>query len=41
MIPPFSLRITERVEVYGGRVESDEGVIHSRNAVAVDPRKLH
>jgi hypothetical protein len=40
IIPPHSLRNTDNVEVYGTRVESDEGVNHSRNWVAVPPRKL-
>jgi hypothetical protein len=29
------------VEAYGGSAESEEGVSHSRNAVAVSPRKLN
>lgn len=41
MIPPFSFRITDKVEEYGAREDSDEGVTHSRNAVAVGPRKLY
>jgi len=40
IIPPCSLRSTDNVDVYGTRVESDEGVNHSRNWVAVGPRKL-
>lgn len=28
------------MDVYGARVESDDGVNHSRNCVAVAPRKL-
>jgi hypothetical protein len=40
MMPPRSLRNTDKVDVYGARVESDDGVNHSRNCVAVAPRKL-
>lgn len=40
IIPPEELRRTESVDVYGARVERDDGVSHSRNAVAVGPRKL-
>lgn len=40
MIPPRSLRNTDKVDVYGARVESDDGVNHSRNCVVVAPRKL-
>jgi hypothetical protein len=41
IIPPFSFRRTDKVEVYGARDVSDEGVNHSKNAVAVGPRKLN
>jgi hypothetical protein len=40
MIPPRSLRNTDKVDVYGAKVESEDGVNHSRNCVAVAPRKL-
>lgn len=40
IIPPFSLRMTDRVDEYGANNESEEGVSHSRNSVAVFPRKL-
>jgi len=40
MMPPSSFKSTERVEVYGFRDESDEGVSHSRKSVTVCPRKL-
>ena len=40
IIQPRSFKITDKVEEYGLREESDEGVTHSRNAVAVGPRKL-
>jgi hypothetical protein len=40
MTPPFSLRSTDSFEVKGPRVESEEGVNHSRKLVAVAPRKL-
>jgi hypothetical protein len=39
-MPPFEFKMTERVEVYGLREEREEGVSHSRNWVAVGPRKL-
>ena len=41
MMPPLSFSSTESVEVYGARAESDEGVSHSRKAVAPGPRKLY
>lgn len=40
IMPPFSFRRTDKVEVYGARDVSDEGVNHSKNAVTVCPRKL-
>lgn len=40
MIPPLSFKRTDRVEEYGAKDDRDEGVSHSRKAVAVVPRKL-
>jgi hypothetical protein len=40
MIPPCSLRSTERVDEYGDRAERDDGVSHSRNCVVEGPRNL-
>ena len=40
MMPPFSFKSTERVDVYGFKAASEEGVSHSRKSVTVCPRKL-
>ena len=40
MMPPFSFKSTERVDVYGFKDASEEGVSHSRKSVTVCPRKL-
>ena len=40
IIPPFSFRITDSVEEYGDSEVRDEGVSHSKKAVAPGPRKL-
>lgn len=40
IMPPFSFRMTDRVDEYGAREDREDGVTHSRNAVAVAPRKL-
>jgi hypothetical protein len=40
MMPPLSFKMTESVDEYGERDEREDGVIHSRNSVAVAPRKL-
>ncbi len=40
IMPPSGLSRTERVDVYAGKDESEDGVRRSRNAVAVGPRKL-
>lgn len=40
MIPPSSLRITERVEEKGSSEESEDGTRCSMNSVAVEPSTL-
>ena len=40
MMPPSSFKSTERVDVYGFKDASEEGVSHSRKSVTVCPRKL-
>lgn len=40
MMPPRSLRSTERVDEKGSRDEREEGVSHSRKAATVGPQKL-
>jgi hypothetical protein len=40
MMPPCSLRRTERVEENSGSDDNDEGVRYSRNAVADEPDTL-
>lgn len=40
MMPPFSLSMTDKVELYGDSIEREDGVNHSRKAVALGPRKL-